>query len=38
MGIQFVDLLGQEQGVIEQYVVELLLDRMLTPEASDTKA
>ena len=36
MGIQFVDLLGQEQGVIEQYVVELLLDRVLTPEPPET--
>ncbi len=33
MGIQFVDLDGQEQGMIEQYVVELLLDRTLTNEA-----
>ena len=32
MGIQFLDLEGQEQGVVEQYVVELLLDRVLTDE------
>ena len=32
MGIQFLDLEGQEQEVIEQYVVELLLDRVLTEE------
>jgi uncharacterized protein (TIGR02266 family) len=30
MGVQFLDLEAQEQGVIEQYVVELLLDRVLT--------
>jgi uncharacterized protein (TIGR02266 family) len=37
MGIQFLDLEGQEQGLVEQYVVELLLDRILTnePEAKD---
>jgi uncharacterized protein (TIGR02266 family) len=32
MGIQFLDLEGQEQSVVEQYVVELLLDRVLTDE------
>jgi uncharacterized protein (TIGR02266 family) len=35
MGIQFVDLEGQEQGTIEQYVVELLLDRVLASEEED---
>jgi uncharacterized protein (TIGR02266 family) len=35
MGIQFVDLEGQEQGMIEQYVVELLLDRVLASEEED---
>jgi type IV pilus assembly protein PilZ len=35
MGVQFLDLEGQEQGVIEQYVVELLLDRVLTEEKDD---
>jgi uncharacterized protein (TIGR02266 family) len=35
MGIQFVDLDGQEQGTIEQYVVELLLDRVLASEEED---
>jgi uncharacterized protein (TIGR02266 family) len=35
MGIQFVDLEGQEQGTIEQYVVELLLDRVLASEDED---
>jgi uncharacterized protein (TIGR02266 family) len=30
MGVQFVDLESQEQGVIEQYVVDLLLNRALT--------
>lgn len=35
MGIQFLDLDGQEQGVVEQYVVELLLDRVLTEEGDD---
>jgi uncharacterized protein (TIGR02266 family) len=29
MGVQFLDLEGQGQGMIEQYVVELLLDRVL---------
>lgn len=29
MGVQFVDVDGQGQSVIEQYVVELLLDRVL---------
>ncbi len=29
MGVQFLDLDSQGQGVIEQYVVELLLDRIL---------
>ena len=29
MGVQFLDLEGQGQSVIEQYVVELLLDRVL---------
>jgi len=32
MGIQFLDLDGREQEIIEQYVVELLLDRVLTEE------
>jgi len=32
MGIQFLDLEGQGQGVIEQYVVELLLDRVLADQ------
>ncbi len=32
MGVQFLDLEGHEQSVIEQYVVELLLDRLLTGE------
>jgi hypothetical protein len=35
MGVQFLDLEGQEQGVIEQYVVELLLDRVLASEGDD---
>jgi Tfp pilus assembly protein PilZ len=29
MGVQFLDLDGPGQAVIEQYVVELLLDRVL---------
>jgi type IV pilus assembly protein PilZ len=29
MGVQFLDLDSQGQGVIEQFVVELLLDRIL---------
>jgi uncharacterized protein (TIGR02266 family) len=29
MGVQFLDLEAQEQGAIDQYVVELLLDRVL---------
>ena len=32
---QFLDLEGQEQGVIEQYVVELLLDRVLADQAEN---
>jgi Tfp pilus assembly protein PilZ len=28
MGVQFLDLEAQEQGAVEQYVVELLLDRV----------
>lgn len=36
MGIQFVDLEGQDQGTIEQYVIELLLDRVLTKEEDAT--
>jgi hypothetical protein len=32
MGIQFLDLVRHEQEVIEQYVVELLLDRVLSEE------
>jgi uncharacterized protein (TIGR02266 family) len=35
MGVQFLDLEGQEQGVIEQYVVELLLDRVLADEGEN---
>jgi len=35
MGIQFVDLEGQGQGVIEQYVVELLLDRVLADQGEN---
>ena len=37
MGVQFLDLEGQEQGVIERYVVGLLLDRVLANPA-DTEA
>ncbi len=33
MGVQFLDLGTQDQGAIEQYVVELLLDRLLQNEA-----
>ena len=33
MGVQFLDLETQEQGAVEQYVVELLLDRVLRSEA-----
>ena len=33
MGVQFLDLESQEQGAVEQYVVELLLDRVLRNEA-----
>jgi uncharacterized protein (TIGR02266 family) len=29
MGVQFLDLEGSRQGLIEQYVIELLLDRVL---------
>ncbi len=36
MGVQFVDLEGQEQGTIEQYVIELLLDRVLGKEEDAT--
>jgi type IV pilus assembly protein PilZ len=32
MGIQFLDVERQEQGTIEQYVVEMLLDRVLANE------
>lgn len=35
MGIQFLDLEGQGQGVIEQYVVELLLDRVLADQGEN---
>jgi type IV pilus assembly protein PilZ len=35
MGVQFLDLDGQEQGVIEQFVVELLLDRVLANEGEE---
>ncbi len=35
MGVQFVDLEGQEQSVIEQYVIELLLDRVLAADGED---
>jgi type IV pilus assembly protein PilZ len=38
MGIQFTDLVGQEQGIIEQYVVELLLDRVLASDPPEPKA
>jgi uncharacterized protein (TIGR02266 family) len=37
MGIQFTDLVGQEQGIIEQYVVELLLDRVLATDPPEPK-
>jgi uncharacterized protein (TIGR02266 family) len=33
MGVHFLDMEGQEQGIVEQYVVELLLDRVLTDKA-----
>jgi len=33
MGVQFLDLGAQDQGAVEQYVVELLLDRVLQNEA-----
>lgn len=33
MGVQFLDLGTQDQGAIEQYVIELLLDRLLQNEA-----
>ena len=35
MGVQFLDLDSQEQGVVEQYVVELLLDRVLSEEGGE---
>lgn len=35
MGIQFSDLAGEEQGTLERYVVELLLDRALTDEPEE---
>jgi uncharacterized protein (TIGR02266 family) len=36
MGVQFLDLEGAEQGLIEQYVVELLLDRVLGEDKDST--
>jgi uncharacterized protein (TIGR02266 family) len=35
MGIQFTDLAVEEQGTIEQYVVEMLLDQALAEEAEE---
>jgi uncharacterized protein (TIGR02266 family) len=35
MGIQFTDLAAEEQGTIEQYVVEMLLDQALAEEAEE---
>jgi uncharacterized protein (TIGR02266 family) len=35
MGVQFADLEAQEQAVAEQYVIELLLDRVLTDEEEE---
>jgi hypothetical protein len=35
MGVQFADLETQEQAVAEQYVIELLLDRVLTDEEDE---
>jgi hypothetical protein len=32
MGIQFLDLSAEEQGNIERYVVDILLDRALAGE------
>jgi uncharacterized protein (TIGR02266 family) len=37
MGVQFVDLDATEQGLVEQYVIELLMDRVLGEEENVTR-